>query len=103
MIAPPEQRPAVVAQAIQEYTRAANLERIIILRYSIWEQVADQVYPKGITRQNVTENSPALAETTDKAVAQMEQLVGKPGFLEDSGEYLQYTDRATTRLKQLQA
>lgn len=103
MIAPAEQRAALVALAIEEYTRAASLERVIILKYSIWEQIADQVYPKGVTRQNVTENSPALAETTDKAIAQMEALVGKAGFLDDAGEYIQYIDRATARLKQLQA
>src|SRR6185312_7167239 len=102
MIAPLEQRAALVAKASEEYTRAANLERVIILKYSIWENIADQVYPKGVTRQNVTENSPALAETMDKAVAQMENLVGKAGFLDDAGEYLQYIDRATARLKQLQ-
>ena len=103
MIAPADQRATLVALAIQEYTRAANLERVLILKYSVWQQIADQILPKGTTRQNLTESLPNIAEITDTAVAKMEQLMGKAGFLDDANEYLQYIDRATERVSLLQA
>jgi hypothetical protein len=99
MVAPPDQRAALVAAAVKSYSSAADLERVIILRYSVWQQVADQLYPTGVTKANVNEHTPQLAEITDKAVAAMEKAMGRETFLDDSGPYLQYIDRALTRVK----
>lgn len=103
MIAPQAERAALIKQSADEYARAANLSRVVLLKFSVWDSVANQLYPKGMTRQNVNEVSPQLTETTDKAVAEMEKVMGQAAFLEDSREYLQYIDRATTRLKLLQS
>ena len=102
-IAPADQRAALLQAAAANYQHSANLERVLILKYSVWEQVADKTFPKGVTRQNIDENTPDLTDITAKSVAGMEALLGKSAFIDDSGEYLQYIDRATARLIVLQA
>jgi hypothetical protein len=101
--APADKRGELIAKTIKEYELAANLQRVVLLKFSVRDEVAETLYPKGMTRQNVNENSPQLAETTDRAVTAMEQLMTTAGFLDDSGEYLKYIDRANARIKQLQA
>jgi hypothetical protein len=103
MVATGDERAALVKQAIEEYTRAANLQRVVILKYRVYEQFAEQVYPQGVTRANVNENTPNLADITNRAVATMEEKVGKQNFLEDSNDTIEYINRAETRLKLLEA
>ena len=103
ILASPDQRPAMIAKTISEYTRAIDLECVVVLKYRVFEQVAQQVYPKGVTRENVTDELPQISDLTARAVTAMEQLVGKANFLEDSADTLEYITRANTRIKTLQA
>ena len=101
LIAPPQQRAALIASATNAYNRAIALSRVYILRFGVWDQVADQIYPKGVTRQNVNEQTPNLAEISDRAIAAMRQKMGNDGFNEDSGEFLKYMDRSMARIRQM--
>jgi hypothetical protein len=101
LIAPPDQKAALIASATNEYTRAIALSRVYLLKFSVWDQVAEEIYPKGVTRQNVNEQTPNLAQIADRSIVEMQKRVGVDGFNEDSGEFLKYMDRSIARIKQM--
>ena len=101
MIAPADQRAGLLANAAKEYEscRSLNIHRVVILRYYLYDKVGESIFPKGVTRINITEQTPGLAEMTDKAIATMETIRTKAAFEDDAGDYLKYMDRAVARLK----
>lgn len=103
MVTSPAQRPALLASAAKEYTRSLTLYRLVILRYYVYDEIAAKIFPKGVTRQNITDQIPDLGALTDKAITVMEQVRTKAAFEEDAGDYLKYMERTKTRLKLLAA
>jgi hypothetical protein len=102
LTAPGDQKADLVASATKEYNRAIALSRVYILKFSVWDQIAEKIYPKGVTRQNVNEQTPDLAQIADHSIVAMRQAMGNEAFQEDSGEFLKYMDRSITRIKQMQ-
>jgi hypothetical protein len=102
LTAPAEQKAALVASATNEYNRAIALARVYILKFSVWDPIAEKIYPKGVTRQNVNEQTPDLAQLADRSIVAMRQAMGNDAFQEDSGEFLKYMDRSITHIKQMQ-
>lgn len=98
MIAPADQRGALLSSAAAEYQRSLNIHRLVMLRYYLYDKVAESIFPKGVTRINVSEQTPGLAQLTDKAISIMEQIRSPAVFEDDAGDYLKYMDRAKSRL-----
>jgi hypothetical protein len=83
------------------YARAIDAYNTIILRYYISEQLAGQLFPPGMTRDNLDQAPPGLRQAiVARLISQMQQGENAE-FGEDIAEYVRYIVRAESRLETL--
>jgi hypothetical protein len=103
----PEEKAAHVAAARDGYRKALAVNQQIVLKYFTPPQGTQQIFPPGLTRQNVMDKLPLDPDQVGPILARMLNYVHQTGqgmeHQEDIDEYMRYMQRAATRLKGLPA
>jgi hypothetical protein len=94
----PEEREPLLRAAADGYQKAIGAFQLIILRYYVTDAVVEAAYPKGVNRATIMNASRAEQDQTLAKVRQMTGERGPDEHTEDYAEYINYLNRASTRL-----
>ena len=95
------ERQALLQSAAKHYVDSIQANIYIVLKYYVPDDLAKQVFPSGVTRDNVEQLPPQQFIPTYFAAMQALAHVRFDPDQEDRSDYQRYIDRAFARLKEI--